>query len=115
MKPRRDGEEQIEIGASPVPMMLSSTNWPGRWVQRSLSVSSAKRSWNRWLSATIRWMRAIRARYGRYGLSVLVPGCGDIDVVCMNIGLPPDGADHRHDIDTGRAGDAAAAASDAAR
>ena len=71
MKPRLEGLDEMEMGASPTPKMVSSTNWPGSWRNASRMRSSIKRNSNSFSVAVNSVMDVMRAGHGRYGLAAM--------------------------------------------
>ena len=71
--------DEMEMGASPTPKMVSSTNWPGSWRNASRMRSSIKRNSNSFSVAVNSVMDVMRAGHGRYGLAAMsswpVDGC----------------------------------------
>ena len=57
----------MEMGASPTPKMVSSTNWPGSWRNASRMRSSIRRNSNSFSVGVNSVMDVMRAGHGRTG------------------------------------------------
>ena len=65
MKPRFEGLDEMEMGASPTPKMESSTNWPGSWRNASRMFSSMRRNSKSFSVAVRSVIEVMRAGQGR--------------------------------------------------
>ena len=72
MKPRFDGLDEMEMGASPTPKMDSSTNWPGSCRNASRMRSSIRRNSNSFSVAVNSVIDVMRAGHGRYGFAAII-------------------------------------------
>ena len=65
MKPLFEGEDEIEMGASPTPKIESSTNWPGSWWNALRMHSSTRRNSKSFSVAVSSVIDVMRAGHGR--------------------------------------------------
>ena len=112
--PRRVGDEEIEIGASPVPMTHSSTNWPGRW-RPALGDRLVDEAELEQVVVRHHPVDADDARQVRLVRVLRRAGGDGRAAISVRISLTSHRLDDGDDVDLRRAGGDAAAAADAAR